>query len=370
MFRSWRCGFWISIAAGLMVQWMPVVHWQLGIVQLVPLWAVVLTLMFLLRFARRPSLLTGLALGLSTATTYLLCSYYGLMLGVLVIATLPVLLHRRLFQLGHLRWVAVACLAAVLATGPVIWGQWQARGSLPIPRANWSRNCRPTRFTFSGLRGHSGFPCLESTLPIGRLPGPFRPGPPSSFWRHLEFGKASGENVAGSKRCSGWHSSLSVPHWRWGQPFRSSAMVRMTSWWRFAPDTLSFAISIGLRPSRSLLSWSWPDLASRMFGDSFLCAARSHVALGAGLRVAGGLAVIVALLESLPSVPGMFTSPAAAPAWVEQLAQRALPTDVIAVFPLPQDATLAQSRSACAGHVLADAPSASDAQWLFRACAP
>ena len=279
-------GFSISIAAGLMVQWMPVVHWQLGIVQLVPLWAVVLTLMFLLRFARRPSLLTGLGLGLSTATTYLLCSYYGLMLGVLVIATLPVLLHRRLFQLGHLRWVAVACLAAALAAGPVIWGQWQARGSLPIPPRELVADLSAHPIHFLRTPWPQWIPVPGIDAPDRATPWSFSPGTAKLLLAALGVWE-------GVRRQRRRRETLF-----WVALFAFSAALAMgptLSLLGYGPHDFLAAICPGYAQLRNIYrfatfaswrSWSWRDWASRMFGDSFQW--RSAIASGTRRRLASG----------------------------------------------------------------------------------
>jgi hypothetical protein len=72
--------------------------------------------------------------------------------------------------------------------------------------------------------------------------------------------------------------------------------------------------------------------------------AQLHIAVGASLWLTGSLAVVLVLLESLPSAPQIFRSPAVPPAWVPFIEGRSRPTDVVAVFPMPQGDALVQDR--------------------------
>ncbi len=132
--RRMRLARWAAVAGGAMLCLLPIVHWQLGVIQLVSLWGVVWTLAALRQAGQRCRARDGVQLGLAFACTYLLCSYVGLMLSVLLISATPFWFGRRW---RHGRWrqrrwwlcCGVALLTATLLTGPVILRQ-HAVGSL------------------------------------------------------------------------------------------------------------------------------------------------------------------------------------------------------------------------------------------------
>jgi hypothetical protein len=71
---------------------------------------------------------------------------------------------------------------------------------------------------------------------------------------------------------------------------------------------------------------------------------RLHSALAVSLRLAGSLAMVVVMAESLPGRPNIFHLPADPPGWVGVIEQQSAPHDVLAIFPMPQDDSLAQQR--------------------------
>jgi hypothetical protein len=346
MFRSWRCGWGGSVAAGLMVEWMPVLHWQLGIVQLVPIWGVVLTLMFLLRFSRRPTALTGIGCGLSAAVTYLLCSYYGLMLGVLILATLPVLVRRRLLQSGHFRWVAAAGLVAALAAGPVIWQQWLATGNSPEvpPRELVAElSAHPVHFLRTPWPQWIAIPGIER--PDRASPWAFSPGTVKLLLAALGIWEGVGRKRL-RRRTLFWVALFGVSC--------ALAMGPTLALAGYGPHDFLVAVCPGYAQLRNIHRFAtFAQLALVVLAGMGLVyllkyialrAARLHPAGGVSLRLAGGLAVVLVLLEALPSSPRIFLSPAVPPGWVTFIQERSQPTDVVAVFPMPQDNTLAQYR--------------------------
>jgi len=346
MFRFWHCRWSGSVAAGLMVEWMPVLHWQLGIVQLVPIWGVVLTLMFLLRFSHRPTALAGIGCGLSAAVTYLLCSYYGLMLGVLILATLPILVRRRLLQPGQLRWIAAACFVAALFAGPVIWGQWQATRISPVI---------PPRELVAELSAHP-LHFLRTPWPqwitIPGIPKPDRASP----WA---FSPGTAKLLLAALGV--WQGVRRKPHRRrtlfWAALFGVSCALAMGPTLALAgygPHDLLVAVCPGYAQLRNIHRFATFAQLSLVvlagLGLEYLLkcialrAARLQLARGMQLRLAGSLAVVLVLVESLPSAPRIFHSPAVPPACFTFIRQRSHPTDVVAVFPMPQDNTLAEYR--------------------------
>lgn len=80
-----------AIFTGCACEILPFVHWQLGVLQLVPVCGILWTIAFLWRLIERPRWSTAIGLGLIAGTTYLACNYYGLMLGLLLVLTAPCL---------------------------------------------------------------------------------------------------------------------------------------------------------------------------------------------------------------------------------------------------------------------------------------
>ena len=112
-----------AFAGGLMVEMLPIVHWQLGVLQLIPLFGVVWTIHALYNFGREPTVRHSLLLGAAFAVTYLLCNYHGLFLTVLLVLAGWWLLGRQIINWrAWLRLIpgAALCLAVI---GPIIWLQ-------------------------------------------------------------------------------------------------------------------------------------------------------------------------------------------------------------------------------------------------------
>jgi hypothetical protein len=113
----------LAVPGGAMFLLLPFVHWQLGVLQLVPLWGILWTLLTLDRLAEQPSARRGACLGLAFATTYLLCNYYGLFLSVLLAAASGWLLAKRALKPRLWGGIAVSLVVAAAITAPVVWAQ-------------------------------------------------------------------------------------------------------------------------------------------------------------------------------------------------------------------------------------------------------
>ncbi len=111
----------VGIAGGLMVEMLPLVHWQLGVLQLVPLWGIIWTINALYTFGRDPGYGRGLNLAAAFIVTHLLCHHYSLFLSVLLVPAGVWLWGSRLLELRT--WLkllpALVLLAATL--GPMIY---------------------------------------------------------------------------------------------------------------------------------------------------------------------------------------------------------------------------------------------------------
>lgn len=108
-----------SLGGGAMMSLLPLVHWQLGVLQLVAVWGVIWTLWALLQFRRRPGLCSAAQLAVAFAITYSLCCYYGLMLSLLLLICLPPLFGRRLAQWQVWGWGLFSVGLALLILAPI-----------------------------------------------------------------------------------------------------------------------------------------------------------------------------------------------------------------------------------------------------------
>ncbi len=108
---------------GAMMVMLPYVHWQLGVIQLVPLFGIVWTIHALALFGDSPSVLRSLALGTAFAVTYFLCNYYGLFLSLVLILTGAFLLGRNLWNWRTWPRLVPGAAWCLLLIGPMIYVQ-------------------------------------------------------------------------------------------------------------------------------------------------------------------------------------------------------------------------------------------------------
>ena len=116
-----------ALAGGAMVELLPFIAQELGVLPLVPLGGILWTLLAFVRLEREPRVKHGLTLGLAFAVTYLLCAQYALFLSLVLILCGGFLAHRRLRERRF--WTAVGAgggLCVVLLL-PALSGQLQAR---------------------------------------------------------------------------------------------------------------------------------------------------------------------------------------------------------------------------------------------------
>ena len=110
LLRGAGLGGTAGLAGGAMVECLPFVHQELGVLQLVSLSGVLFTLHTLVRLGDRPDARSGLLLGLSFAATMLMCGYYALSLSVLIVLGGPWLVGRRLRDPASWRALGVSLL--------------------------------------------------------------------------------------------------------------------------------------------------------------------------------------------------------------------------------------------------------------------
>ena len=110
----------VALTGGSMLTTLPLVHWQLGVFQLVSLWGICWTLCACHGLMRHRRLRDGVHVGLAFSCTYLLCCYYGLMLSILLLVCIPLWCGRRLLH-GRV-WLCggVALLTTAVLLGPVV----------------------------------------------------------------------------------------------------------------------------------------------------------------------------------------------------------------------------------------------------------
>lgn len=108
---------------GAMIALSPLVHSWLGVLQLVPVFGILLTILALHRFARRPTVVSSARLGASLALTYLMCSYYGLFLILPLALSSPWLLGRSMLR-GRM-WLTLlpGILLCLMLCLPVVMAQ-------------------------------------------------------------------------------------------------------------------------------------------------------------------------------------------------------------------------------------------------------
>lgn len=141
---------------GIMIALLPLVHSWLGVLQLVPVFGILLTILALHRFARRPDAARGLFLGMALALTYLLCSYYGLILAPPLAASSFWLLGRHAFRGKTWLNLLPGALLCLLVCLPVIAAQQQ---SLPA----------------AGMQHDIGYLAQLSATPADYLAPPWKP---------------------------------------------------------------------------------------------------------------------------------------------------------------------------------------------------
>lgn len=125
LLRGWGLPGWPALFAGLLVQSLPFVAQEMGVLQLIALFGLLWSLLFLTRFLARPakSRASALGLALGTPVTFFTCSYYGLFSLFFLPLALLIHLERRHSRLKTWgRLLAIGLLALIL-TGPFLWAQ-------------------------------------------------------------------------------------------------------------------------------------------------------------------------------------------------------------------------------------------------------
>lgn len=111
---TYGLGRWTSLWAGTAIVLLPIVHWQLGIFQLAPLWAILWTWTAIEKICRTPSRRKGIELGIAASLAFLTCMHHGLFLAILLVGASPVLWRhwRKPQEIRH--WVVAVGVALVI----------------------------------------------------------------------------------------------------------------------------------------------------------------------------------------------------------------------------------------------------------------
>lgn len=118
LLRVLHVRWWAAILGGAAMVMLPIVHWQLDVIQLVPVWALLWTWTAAWQASRRPNWQRGAETGLALSVSFLNCGHHALFLGLLLAATVWVLPGRwRDRQL----WLAfaAACVVIAVIVGPL-----------------------------------------------------------------------------------------------------------------------------------------------------------------------------------------------------------------------------------------------------------
>ncbi|GAB4137400.1 MAG: hypothetical protein Tsb009_04930 [Planctomycetaceae bacterium] len=112
-----------AILGGAMIELLPIVHWQLGVLQLVPLWGILWTCHALLRFGRQPSFRGSLNLGIAFVMSCLLCQHQGLFFSVLLVFCGWCLLGDRFWEWKTWLMMIPGVLLCLMILGPLLFVQ-------------------------------------------------------------------------------------------------------------------------------------------------------------------------------------------------------------------------------------------------------
>ncbi|MDB5391673.1 MAG: hypothetical protein JWM11_7319 [Planctomycetaceae bacterium] len=109
----------VAVFSGMAMILLPIVHWQLDVLQLIPLWGILWTWTASLQASEHPNWLRGIEVGLAFSVAFLTCGHQGLFLAALLIGSVWVLVRKWFSTKTWMTWIAAAIVVLVLA-GPTI----------------------------------------------------------------------------------------------------------------------------------------------------------------------------------------------------------------------------------------------------------
>jgi hypothetical protein len=186
LLRSWSVPLLPALLAGLLLQSLPFMAQEMGVLQLIALFGLLWSLLFLSRFLALPSrppappstlpavapsasspprlLASSLGLAFGIAVTFFTCAYYGLFSLIFLPLAWLLQIRRAHFRLTFIGYMALIGLVATTLTGPMIWTQQQQ-----LARYNLTRSTQTVENN-SARPGYYGR-FLDNNLLYGRLLG-------------------------------------------------------------------------------------------------------------------------------------------------------------------------------------------------------
>ncbi len=118
--------WWPALCGGVLIETLPFVAWQLGVLQLTVLWPALWTISALWKWNTQPQWKPAIELGIAFGVTYLTCNYYGLFLGLLLGPTATGLCYRHVTSVRAWGQIATAGCIVVLLVAPLVIEQQRA----------------------------------------------------------------------------------------------------------------------------------------------------------------------------------------------------------------------------------------------------
>ena len=134
--QTFGMGRWTALWAGTAIVLLPIVHWQLGISQLAPLWAILWTLTAIEQLCRTPTKRNGLTLGIAASLAFVTCMHHGLFLAILLIGAAPTL-WRHWIRPKEIKCWGVALAVALIFTVPFVS---QVKSVTEIHAIDWEKD--------------------------------------------------------------------------------------------------------------------------------------------------------------------------------------------------------------------------------------
>ncbi|MDG1363162.1 MAG: hypothetical protein P8Q54_06775 [Akkermansiaceae bacterium] len=134
--QTFGMGRWTALWAGTAMVLLPIVHWQLGISQLAPLWAILWTLTAIEQLCRTPTKRNGVTLGIAASLAFVTCMHHGLFLAILLIGAAPTL-WRHWIRPKEIKCWGVALAVALIFTVPFVS---QVKSVTELHAIEWEKN--------------------------------------------------------------------------------------------------------------------------------------------------------------------------------------------------------------------------------------
>lgn len=332
----------VALAGGGMVEMLPIVHWQLGVLQLVPLFGVVWTIHALYNFGEEPTVRRSLALGGAFAVTYWLCNYHGLFLSVLLILAGGWLLGRQLLRWRMWLRLVAGGLLCVALVAPIVGKQL-----LLSHQHDWTRPVELLNSLSAHVEDYARPPWPQL------LPLPSPTGPQRRFWMlspgYLKMllaliGAAGGLIVARYRRWTLFCLTLTAAAFLFSlgllfapggwSPYR----LLMDHYPGFAQIRSVFRFGYFVHLGIALLAaLGLHVLAGGLRRGVEGAASRWRTVAGWGLRVGVAAVGVAAVFEIRPAPQKLFSLPPVEinRGWLTWLAGQTEPEAVIACVPFP-----------------------------------